>query len=110
MSKARTIAVGLERFEIRDDGIASVFTDLIIESRLMGGVVCLSLGTLVIDGDVDAGLHQQPGCELLFELPLGGVFALRLRNDDGELGGHAGRSSADGGEPDANESRSFDDL
>lgn len=55
MNKARTIAVGLERFAIRDDGIPSIFTDLIIESRLMGGVVCLSLGTLVIDGDVDAG-------------------------------------------------------
>lgn len=54
MLKARTIAVGNERFEIRDDGVPSVFTDLIIESRLMGGIVCLSLGTLVADGDVEA--------------------------------------------------------
>lgn len=54
MPKARTIAVGNERFDIRDDGVPSVFTDLIIESRLMGGIVCLSLGTLVADGDVEA--------------------------------------------------------
>jgi hypothetical protein len=54
MLKARTIAVGNERFDIRDDGVPSVFTDLIIESRLMGGIVCLSLGTLVADGDVEA--------------------------------------------------------
>jgi len=55
MTKARTIAVGDDhRLEIRDDGVPSVFTDLIIESRLAGGIVCLSLGTMVLDGDVGA--------------------------------------------------------
>lgn len=55
MPNARTIAVGNDRFEIRDDGVPSIFTDLIIESRLMGGIVCLSLGTLIADGDIEAG-------------------------------------------------------
>lgn len=54
MHRTQTIAVGNERFEIRDDGVPSIFADLIIESRLMGGIVCLSLATMVADGDVEA--------------------------------------------------------
>lgn len=73
MSKARMIALGNERFEIRDNGIPSVFADLIIESRLMGEFVSLSLATLVIEGDIEAGNRPEALVAARLRMPLPAV-------------------------------------
>lgn len=70
MSKVRTIAVGNERFEIRDDGIPSVFVDLIVGSRLMGEIVSISLATLVVDGDVEAHIKPEAVVAVRLRMPL----------------------------------------
>lgn len=70
MLKAQTIAVGNERFQIRDDGVPSVFADLIVESRLMGDIVCISLGTIVADGDVEAGNKPEAVIAARLRMPI----------------------------------------
>ena len=47
------------------------------------------------DNDVDPRLHQEAGDNILLKLPLGGIGALALRDDDGDAF-HAERARAGG--------------
>lgn len=53
------------------------------EPRVIGGHV-VEVGD---DTDVDPGLHDEACGQFLLQVPLLGIFSLRLRNDDGQLFG-----------------------
>jgi hypothetical protein len=46
----KTVSVGDQKWEIRDDGVPVDFVDLITEGRHNNGIVYLSLATGIVDG------------------------------------------------------------